>query len=75
MAVAREAILKEALALSPAERAALIDELYSTLDQPDPAIDQLWAEEAQKRIAAVDSGEMETYSGEEVLSELRGDAN
>ncbi|MDQ7838965.1 MAG: addiction module protein [Thermodesulfobacteriota bacterium] len=39
-------ILKEALALKPAQKAKLIDKLLSSLDAPDKEIDELWAKEA-----------------------------
>ena len=40
-------ILKEASVLSPFEKAQLIDQLISTLDEPDKRIDELWAKEAE----------------------------
>ena len=57
--------------LSASERAALIDDLLASLDAPDPRIDALWAEEAERRLAAVDSGEMPARDAEEVLADLR----
>ena len=35
--------LKEALKLTPSEKAQLIDKLISILDKPDKEIDDLWA--------------------------------
>jgi len=68
MGAAAEKVLKEALHLSAAERAAVAESLLSSLDQPDLAIDQLWAKEAEARIDAADRGEMETVSAEEVFA-------
>lgn len=63
-----ERILQEALHLSPAERATIADELLSSLDKPDPRIDELWAKEAEDRIDAAERGDMEIVSEEEVFS-------
>jgi len=70
MSPTAERIRREALQLSPDERAALADELYCSLEQPDPAVDAACVEEALDRLSAVDAGEMETYPAEEVLAEL-----
>jgi putative addiction module component (TIGR02574 family) len=60
-------ILKEALTLKPSEKAELVDKLLSSLDQPDKAIDELWAKEAEDRIVAIDHGEMKAVTLEKVL--------
>ncbi len=64
-------ILREALTLSPAERAALIDELASSLDPPDPAIDERWAKEAENRLRAYRAGELDAIPEEEILEEFK----
>lgn len=43
-------ILKEALQLKPQERYLFIENLLKSLDIPDETIDEVWAEEAQKRL-------------------------
>ena len=68
MGTTADKVLKEALHLSAAERAAVAESLLSSLDQPDPQIDQLWAKEAESRIDAADRGEMETVSEEDVFA-------
>ncbi|MCG8638666.1 MAG: addiction module protein [Desulfobacterales bacterium] len=64
-------ILKEASALSPFEKAQLIDQLISTLDEPDKRMDELWAKEAENRIVAYDRGKLNSVSLEEVLQKYR----
>jgi putative addiction module component (TIGR02574 family) len=64
-------ILEEALTLSPAEKAQLIDKLISTLDKPDKEIDELWAGEAEDRIDAYDKGKIKAISLEKVLQKYR----
>jgi hypothetical protein len=39
----------------------------TSLDQPDSAIDKLWAKETEDRIDAYEAGEMEAISAEEVF--------
>lgn len=53
--------------LDPAERFALVDDILHTLDKPDPEIDQLWIEEAERRLAAYRRGEVEGIPAEDVL--------
>jgi putative addiction module component (TIGR02574 family) len=62
-----EDIFAQALSLSPLDRAALVEKLLASLDQPDSAIDKLWAKEAEDRIDAYEAGEMEAISAEEVF--------
>jgi putative addiction module component (TIGR02574 family) len=64
-------LLQEALSLSPTDRALLIDALVSTLDQADPSIDQLWAQEAENRLNAYQAGELEVIASEVVFEELK----
>lgn len=70
MTASSRRILKDALALPPTERAAIAEELLSSLDCPDSEIDALWAREAQDRLAAFEAGEMEAIPAEEVFAEL-----
>ena len=65
-------LLKEALDLPPIERAALVDQLLTSLDRPDEAMDEVWRKEIAARLRAYRSGTAETVSAEEVLAEYRG---
>lgn len=67
MSATVDRILNDALTLSPAERAALVEELLSSLDKPDPALDRLWAEEAEARIDAAERGEMKSVPASQVF--------
>lgn len=64
-------ILKEALTLTPAQKAELIDKLLSTLDEPDREIEELWAKEAESRIDAYEQGKMKAVTLETVLKKYR----
>ena len=64
-------VLKEALALKPAEKAELIDKLLSSLDKPDKEIDELWAREAEDRIEAYERGAIKAVALEKVLEKYK----
>jgi putative addiction module component (TIGR02574 family) len=66
-----DTIFKEALTLSPSEKAQLIDKLISTLDKSDKEIDELWAGEAEDRIDAYNRGKIKAISLEKILQKYR----
>ena len=70
MAASTETLLRQALELPANDRAALIEGLILSLDRPDPAIDALWLEEAESRMAAYRSGELEAVDADQVFAEL-----
>ncbi|SFX44611.1 addiction module protein [Marinospirillum alkaliphilum] len=49
-------LLAEALKLKLPERFALVEGLLESLDKPDAALDEIWAEEAEKRLQAYRQG-------------------
>lgn len=65
-------LLASALKLDPAERFALVDEILHSLDNPDPHIDSLWIEEAQRRLDAFRRGEVKGIAAEDVVGDLSG---
>jgi putative addiction module component (TIGR02574 family) len=72
MSAGSEQILKQALALTAQERAALVEQLLATFQTPpDPHIDELWAREAEDRLDAYDRGELKTVPAEEVFSRIK----
>ena len=53
-------------------RSQLIEELIKSLNVPiQPEIDQIWAEEAEKRVQAIQSGKITLIDGEEVINQMR----
>jgi len=65
-------IFSAALELAPGLKAMLAEQLLHSLDGIGQAeIDAAWAEEVERRIEAVDRGEVELMDGERVLKELR----
>lgn len=52
-------LLEEALKLKPQERFSLVEGLIKSLDEPDMNLDQIWADEAEKRLKAYQDGRIE----------------
>ena len=71
MTDAAKKISTQARKLSPEERLELVDDLLASLDEVDPAIDSLWAREAEERLAAYRRGEIEAVPLQEVLAKYR----
>ena len=64
-------ILEMAMALKASERFAIADRLLESLDHPDPAMDAIWSDEAERRLAAYDQGKLQTYTLDEALNHLK----
>jgi len=67
-----EILEAEALQLAPAERARLIERLITSLDI-DPAVEEAWAEEVERRNAEVESGAVSLLPGPETLAKLKAE--
>lgn len=52
------------------ERAALADDILASLEPVDPGIMELWAAEAEDRVAAFERGEIEAVSADAVFDEI-----
>jgi putative addiction module component (TIGR02574 family) len=63
-------VLETVLSLPAIDRAAIVESLLASLDQPDPNIDQSWAIEAEDRLAAFDAGQMKAIPTDVVFEEL-----
>jgi len=64
-------LIEQARELSPAVRIEVIDGLLASLDEPDEAMDRLWAREAEDRLAAYRRGEIKAVHLNEVLAKYR----
>lgn len=68
-----DAILAEALRLSPADRADLAAQLLVSLDGPvEPGVQAAWATEVERRVREIDGGTVECIPWDEVRRRLRG---
>lgn len=60
-------LLKQARNLDPAERLELVDALLQSLDRPDPAIDRVGLEEAERRLVAYRAGKVRGVPAEDIF--------
>ena len=66
----KQEIVTQALKLDPAERFDLVDQILHSLDKPDPEIDRIWLEEAERRLAAYRAGKVKGIPAEEIFGKL-----
>lgn len=63
-------LVERGKALSPQDRALLVELLRETLDEPvDPAVEDTWRNEIRKRTAAYERGEATLFDADEVIAE------
>ena len=65
-----EIVEAEALKLSPEERAQLADRLLASLSE-DSAVEEAWAAEVERRIAAIESGRTQLVPASEAIARAR----
>jgi putative addiction module component (TIGR02574 family) len=71
MARSARELFEEAMRLAPEERAALIRLLIDTLDaESEEGAEEAWRVEIERRIAELDSGEVEAVPWEELRARL-----
>jgi len=51
-----EDVIKQALNLKPEDKFSLVECLLNSLDEPDRNLDDIWADEAEKRLKAYRAG-------------------
>ena len=72
MATTRDRVIEEALSLPADVRLSLVEKLLTSLNLPiDAEIDRLWAEEAERRVSQIETGEVKMVPGKEVFSKIR----
>jgi putative addiction module component (TIGR02574 family) len=66
-----KALGEQARELSPQDRIALVEDVLDSLDQADPNIDRLWAQEAGERLAAYRRGEIAAKDLSDIIAKYR----
>ncbi len=68
-------VLRDALKLSPLERAELVERILASFSFPERQhIDELWATEVEDRIDAYEAGDLKSKPAAEVFARIeRGD--
>lgn len=64
-------LYQQANQLPPLEKLHLAELLLADLDTPDPEIDVIWRNEAQKRWQAYQAGELKTVSYDAVMQKYK----
>ena len=62
-------VLEQALKLRPDQRFIVIEGIIKSLDEPDSSLDNIWAEEAEKRLKAYRAGNLEGIPMAEIFKE------
>lgn len=65
-----EEIIEQAIKLKPTERFDLVEKILHSLDHPNPEIDRIWQEEAEKRLAAYRAGKIKGIPAEDIFGEF-----
>ena len=65
-----EEIIEQAIKLKPSERFDLVEQILHSLDHPNPEIDRIWQEEAEKRLAAYRAGKIKGIPAEDIFGEF-----
>lgn len=72
MPTVADKVVDEALSLPADARINLVEKLLASLNLPTQAeIDRLWAQEAERRVAEIDRGEVELIPGDKVFERIR----
>jgi putative addiction module component (TIGR02574 family) len=64
-------ILEQAMSLNPVERFMIVEGLLNSIDEPDRRNDEIWAEEAEKRLKAYRAGRLDGVPMEDVFGNKR----
>ncbi|MEW6574455.1 MAG: addiction module protein [Bacillota bacterium] len=62
-------ILEKVLKLKPEDRFPVIEGLIKSLDEPDKGLDDIWAEEAERRLTAYREDKLEGIPMGEIFKE------
>ena len=62
-------ILRQAMTLKPEDRFMIVEGLLKSLDEPDRKLDEIWAEEAEKRLMAYRDGKLEGIPMEKIFKD------
>ncbi|MBI4287115.1 MAG: addiction module protein [Chloroflexi bacterium] len=60
-------LIDSVLHLKPAERMRLLKLIYTSLERPDTTIDNIWYDEAERRLAAYNAGKIQGIPADQVL--------
>jgi len=64
-----KALIESVLQLKPAERMRLLNVISGSLERPDTTIDEIWYDEAERRLTAYKAGKVKDIPADQVLGE------
>ena len=64
-------IIEAALKLTPYERFVLVDSIVNSLDKPDEKLNEIWLDEAERRLKAYDEGRLGAVPMEQVFRRIK----
>jgi len=68
--ISKDELINEAVLLPVEIRLQLVDRLLQSLNFINKDIDEQWMIEAERRVAEIENGKIETVSGEDVFQRL-----
>lgn len=71
MTHAAESLSAQVVQLPPEERMQVVERILDSLDEPDAALDALWAKEADDRLTAYRRGEVKAVALSEVIAKYQ----
>jgi putative addiction module component (TIGR02574 family) len=75
MTTAADALSAQAVKLPPEERMEVVERILDSLDEPDAALDALWAKEADDRLSAYRRGEVKAVALSDVIAKYQVNSN
>lgn len=60
-------IIESALKLSPPEKLLIVESILKSLEEPNKEIENIWLEEAERRLKAYRDGKLEGISMEDIF--------
>lgn len=71
MTHAADTLSAQVVQLPPEERMQVVERILDSLDEPDAALDALWAKEADDRLTAYHRGEVKAVALSEVIAKYQ----
>jgi hypothetical protein len=71
MTATAEQLVRRIRRLPDLDKLAIVDSILTDLDQPDPDVDKVWAEEARKRWKAYRAGRLRAIPYAKVMAKYR----
>ena len=68
--ISKDELISEVVSLPVEIRLELVERLLHSLNPSHKNIDELWAVEAERRVAQIENEEVETVPGDEVFKKL-----